>query len=273
MAISPVALIRASHPQPAVAVTTVTALLAAAAGRPAGGVVAAAVAVLTSQLATGWHNDWLDADRDTAAGRRDKPIATGAIGRSTVGVAALVAAVLVVPLALLSGWPAAAAAAVGIGGSLSYNAFFKFTPLSVLPYAVSFATLPAFVFLGAGSTPTWWLLAAGATLGSGAHFANVVPDLADDAKTGVRGLPHRLGPVGSLVAAATLLTATTALLAFGPPGPPSPVSLIGFAGAVAVLAAGGYAQRRRPASDVAFHTVMAVAVIDVGLLIAAGSVA
>ena len=35
---------------------------------------------------------------------------------------------------------------------------------------------------------------AGALLGVGAHLVNALPDLADDEATGVRGLPHRLGP-------------------------------------------------------------------------------
>ena len=34
-----------------------------------------------------------------------------------------------------------------------------------------------------------WAVAAGACLGVAAHLANVLPDLADDASTGVRGLP------------------------------------------------------------------------------------
>src|SRR3712207_7375206 len=32
------------------------------------------------------------------------------------------------------------------------------------------------------------------SLGVGAHLLNVLPDLEDDAATGVRGLPHVLGP-------------------------------------------------------------------------------
>src|SRR5439155_1611731 len=58
------------------------------------------------QLSIGWCNDWWDAERDAATGRRDKPAATGRIRRSTVGRAAAVAAVLTVPLSLALGWQA-----------------------------------------------------------------------------------------------------------------------------------------------------------------------
>ncbi len=70
-------LVRASHPEPAVAVTLVCALLAIGAGRSAVGVVATAATVLASQLAIGWVNDAIDAPRDALVGRRDKPVATG----------------------------------------------------------------------------------------------------------------------------------------------------------------------------------------------------
>ena len=59
-----------------------------------------------------------------------------------------------------------------------------------------------------------WITAAGALLGAGAHFANVLPDLEDDARTGVRGLPHRIGRVGSLVLTWVTLLAAALSLAF-----------------------------------------------------------
>src|SRR5206468_1308665 len=105
---STAALIRASHPEPGAAVTIVAGLVAVATGRAWPGVVAAAVAVLASQLAVGWVNDAVDADRDAAVGRSDKPIPAGTISRRAVAVAGAVAAVATVPLALLSGPPAAA---------------------------------------------------------------------------------------------------------------------------------------------------------------------
>ena len=105
--------------------------------------------------------------------------------------------------------------------ALLYNWPLKFTVFSVVPYLVSFACLAAFVALcrPGSSAPPWWLVAAGGLLGGGAHFVNVLPDLADDAETGVRGLPHRIGRGPSIAVAAVLLLAATGLLAFAPARP------------------------------------------------------
>jgi heme o synthase len=121
--------------------------------------------------------------------------------------------------------------------------------------------------------PPAWLVAAGALLGGGAHFANVLPDLADDARTGVRGLPHRLGAGWSQLAAAVLLLGATLALVLGPPGPPSWSGIAAVAAAVVVLPSGWYAARRATGRPVAmFRAVIVVALIDVLLLILSGAV-
>ena len=101
----------------------------------------------------------------------------------------------------------------------------------------------------------------------------MLPDLADDAATGVRGLPHHLGALGSSVAAAVLLLVATLTLVFGPPGPPSWAGIAAAAVAVVVLPIGWYAARRARGRPVAmFRAVIVVALIDVLLLIASGRV-
>ena len=271
-------LVRASHPEPAAAVTTVAGLLAWGVGHRPGGIVAVALTVLASQLAVGWSNDLIDADRDAAVGRTDKPVATGALRRRTLGVAAVAAALATPLLGLTTGPAAALCHTVGLVSALLYNRPLKSTPASVLPYAISFGSLPAFVVLalpGAPAPPVWLVVAA-ACLGAGAHFANVLPDLADDARTGVRGLPHRLGPAGSRAAAAALLLAATVTLVVGPPGPPSWAGLSAVGAAVLVPLIGWYAGRAaartggRPVA--AFRSVLVVALIDVVLLLASGRV-
>ena len=271
-------LVRASHPEPAVAVTTVSALLAWGIGHPPAGIVAVTLTVLASQLAIGWVNDCLDADRDAAVGRRDKPVASGLVGRRTVGLAGWLAAIATPLPALTLNLTATAWVTVALVSALLYNWPLKSTPASVLPYALSFGALPAFVVLALPGSPAppVWLVAAGALLGAGAHFANVLPDLADDARTGVRGLPHLLGPTGSRTAAAGLLLAATATLVLGPAGPPSWAGLAAIAAAAVVPPAGWYAGRaaagrgERPVA--VFRAVMLVAVIDVVLLVASGRV-
>lgn len=269
------AMLRATHPEPAAAVTGAAGLLAVAVGHSAGRAVLVTATVAASQLAVGWTNDAIDADRDAMVGRTDKPVATGAVTRRTVAMAAAAAAGATLLLALPLGMPAAAAAATGLASALAYNWSLKRTAWSVLPYAVSFAALPAFVVLALPATPPWWLLAAGALLGAGAHFANVLPDLADDHATDVHGLPHRFGAGVATAASAGLLLAAAAVLVWGPPGPPSWWALTALAAATLALAwawRAGRAARaagRRPTAM--FRAFLVVALVTVGLLLARGA--
>ena len=256
-------LVRACHPDACLAVTAVAVLLGVAVGRSAGGCALIGAAVLTGQLAVGWYNDFLDAARDLAAGRTDKPVASGAVGARTVGVAAAVAAIACVPLSLAVGWLPGVLHLVAVASALSYDRWLKATVLSVLPYLVSFGLLPLFVTL---PHAPWWLPPAGALLGAGAHFANVLPDLIDDAATGVHGLPHRLGATGSRWSAAALLLGASVVLAIGPSG--HPVPRVVLAGVSILVLAGGLLSRRRRA---AFQAVLLVALLDVGQLVIAGS--
>ncbi len=262
------ALTRACHPEPALAVTAIAAGLAHGAGAPVPGVAAA---FLSGQLLTGWSNDWIDRERDRRSGRADKPVVSGRLSPATLGRAALAAAAACVPLSLALGPPAGAAHLVAVASALSYNAGLKAGPLSFAPYALSFGLLPHVVTLAApaGRTAPAWASAAGALLGVGAHLANALPDLEDDVATGVRGLPHRLGRGPSTGLMAGLLLTATGLLAYGPGDP-------GRAGGAAItvaggLTAGGLVLARRPGSRAAFLASVAVAVVDVALLVARGA--
>jgi len=271
-------LLRASHPEPGAAVTAVAILLAIGVGHSAAGAALVGLTVAATQLAVGWTNDWLDAERDKAVRRTDKPLATGAVSRRAVGTAGLAAAVATPLVGITLGLPAAIAMTAALVSALLYNWPLKFTPASVLPYAFSFATLPAFVILALPDAPRppLWIIAAGGLLGAGAHFANVLPDLDDDARTGVRGLPHRIGPVWSRAAAAGLLLAATVTLVFGPPGHPSWYGIAAIAAAAVVLPLGWYAGHRASShgarSAAVFRAVLVVALIDVLLLVGSGRV-
>jgi len=264
------ALLRACHPEPTAAVTGAAAALALSTGRDARGVLAVTAAVLAGQLSIGWNNDWTDAERDRRTARADKPVVTGGVSARAVGAASLVAAALCVPLSLLHGWLAGSLHLGAVAAGWAYNRPLKSTPLSVLPYAVAFALLPSFVVLGlpGGPPPPVWLVAAGGMLGAGAHFANVLPDLSDDAATGVRGLPHRLGATASRAAAALLLVGASLALALGPPGPPSVFGLAALGVAGVALAVG--LVPARAGSRTPFRAVLVVAVVDVALLLASG---
>lgn len=262
------ALVGSAHAGPAVAVTLVAGVLALGADRPGGTVALVAAAVLAGQLTVGWGNDLVDLDRDRAVGRGDKPLATGALP-VPVAVAALVGAgIACVGLSAALGWRSALVhLLLGVGAAHAYNLGLKSTVVSWLPYAVAFGTLPSVAWL-AGDGGRWaplWTTLAGATLGVAAHLLNAVPDLADDARTGVRGLPHRLGEVRSRRLAVALLLAASLLVVLGPAGTPVVGAWMALA-VVAVLAAVGLVGRGRAP----FRAAMLIAVVDVVLLALAG---
>jgi 4-hydroxybenzoate polyprenyltransferase len=268
-------LIVASHPGPAVAVTSAAVLLAVAAGVPGARVVLLGAAVLAGQLSIGWCNDWLDADRDRAVARADKPVVQGTVRPALLRTLALISVALAVVLSLLLGPAPGILLLLGVASAWAYNAWLKRTAASVVPYCVAFGALPAGVVAAAPGTPEapWWLIAAGASIGGAAHLANVAPDVEDDLATGVRGLPHRLGPVPSAIAGALLLGGATLLLVVGPAGAPTVTGWVGLAVAVpAVVAVAVASLARRPRlRRLAFPGLMLLAVLDVVLLVAGGA--
>jgi 4-hydroxybenzoate polyprenyltransferase len=248
-----------------VGVTAISAGLAALADLPIGRGALVTGAVLTGQLAIGWSNDYLDAERDRAALRSDKPVATGAMKPQVVGIAAVVALIVTFALSAAVGWPGGAGALAIVLCGWAYNLGLKATVLSWLPYAVAFGMLPAVATLSA-SPPRWpaaWALSAGALLGVAAHLANVLPDLGDDVATGVRGLPHRIGVRATALTAAALLLTASAVILFGPVGPPGPWRLAGFAAAVLVAGAAARLAFGDPSSRRFFLAIILIAGLDV----------
>ena len=217
-------LARACHPEPTVAVTALTAGLAALAGLPWTTGLLVVAAVFTGQLSIGWSNDALDAARDRLADRTDKPIATGRVLRRTVAAVAGGALLLTVVLSLWLGLLPGSAALTVVACGWAYNLGLKATWLSFLPYAVAFGVLPAVATLPLPGNP-WpagWAMLAGALLGVAAHLLNVLPDLDEDLATGVRGLPHRLGRRATAVLGPVLLLIASTVIIAGPPGRPPP---------------------------------------------------
>ena len=241
-------LLRAAHPGPVLAVVVLAVLLGVSFGLSPERVVLVGLAVLAGQLSVGWCNDLVDEARDRAVGRSDKPIVTGETSARAVRIACALAVVAVVPLSFACGWAAGAVHLLTVASAWAYDLRLKATVWSWLPYAVSFGGLVVFVSLAGGALPPWWMPAAGALLGVGAHLVNVLPDLADDEATGVRGLPHRIG-------ARRLPVVATGVLAAG--------SLVAL-GAVAALAAVALAGRGRAP----FLAAIGIALVNVVLLVA-----
>lgn len=261
-----------SHPVPTVAVTGLSAGLSALAELSLSRGLLVTASVLAGQLSIGWSNDYLDAERDRAVHRADKPVAAGAVSPATAGGAALLALVAAIALSAGMGWRGGGAALLVVLCGWAYNLGLKATALSWLPYAIAFGALPAVSTLSAEPprmAPGWALL-AGACLGVAAHLANVLPDLGDDAATGVRGLPHRIGARPTAIgAAALLLTASgSALLGSGASGA-WPWIGVGAATAIAVAAAG--IALRDPSSKRFFLAIILIAALTLLAFALAGA--
>jgi 4-hydroxybenzoate polyprenyltransferase len=239
------AALRVIHPAPALAVVLLTAALGAILLRQVGLPLdelwlLTVISVAGSQIFTGATNDLVDRTRDAAAARMEKPIATGRLSPNAAlwiasgGLALQLAASLRLGmLPLLLGVAAVASAA-------TYNLFLSRTPLSPIPYLVSFGLLPLWVAAGVGQ-PLERVLPAvplAATFAAAAHLANTLRDWEADAATGSRSLAQLLGRRRTRLVAVVLAMgvglAASVALQIGPGGAPAlALGGIGLAGVVA----------------------------------------
>ncbi|MEO6881429.1 MAG: UbiA family prenyltransferase [Mycobacteriaceae bacterium] len=263
------ALVGSCHPGPTVAVTVLALLLGVGVGESPARVALLGLAVLAGQLSVGWSNDAVDADRDARTGRSDKPAATGAVRAQVLWRAATLAAVLAIVASLVLGLEAGLLLLVLVAAGWAYNLGVKATWWSGVAYLLGFGALPAGVYSCAGLGVPWWAPVTGALIGLGAHVANVLPDLADDAATGVRGLPHRLGARGSALLLGVSLAAAAVIAASGPAGAASTLRV----GAAVLAGLGGTgvagAAWLRPDSRVLFPAVVGLALLTVVLFVTA----
>lgn len=264
-------LIIASHPGPSLAISAMATLLVAQAAPRGAGPVLAGPAMLAGQLSIGWSNDAFDARRDAAAGRTDKPIATGDISMRAVWIAAITTVAAALAMSLAIGVANAIVHAVMLAAGWAYNARLKSTLASGLMYLLGFGLIPAYVTstLPGHPAPRWWVTAAAALVGLGAHFANVLPDLAADRATGVNGLPQwvaaRWGTGVVRAIALVLLLLASVLLLLASSRSRRWITLAGL-GAAALLAVVG----ARGSGRLPFLAAIGIAAIDVVLFAAGG---
>ena len=166
-----------------------------------------AFTVFLGQLIIGWSNDLYDYQDDLKHNRTNKPLVAGTITpenlRKTtfIFIPLAVIANLIGPLGLKGG----SVYLLGVGCGIAYNFYFKFSPLSPLPYAIALAALPASVYFSVDRTPPQWVLAGGSLLGVGFHFLNVLKDIEKDQSSSIKGLPQIVGKRASAVIALVLI--------------------------------------------------------------------
>lgn len=263
------ALIITSHPGPSLAITALTTLLAAQAAPHGIGPVLTAPALLAGQLSIGWSNDACDAPRDAAAGRTDKPLARGDIGARTVWTAACAAAAAGLAMSLAISPLTGALYVLVTTAGWAYNLGLKSSLWSGAMYLIGFGPLPAYAAstLPGQPVPRWTVTFAAGLLGLGAHFANVLPDLAADRATGVGGLPQRVaarwGTGAVRGAALVLLLAASVLLLVG--ATRLWVAVPGLIAAVLLAALSA-----RGTGKVPFFAAIGIAAVDIVLFVASG---
>jgi 4-hydroxybenzoate polyprenyltransferase len=272
-----------THPGPSLAVTAVTLVLALTAALPTDRVVIVTLAMLANQFSIGLSNDWLDAARDRRASRTDKPLAAGALSPALVRNVAFACVLVSLGLSAWLGAWVLLAQIIGLASGWAYNLGLKATPISFVPYAIGFGILPVIVTL-ASATPTLaapWVVAVAAILGIAAHFANAMPDIADDRAEGILGLPQRVGARASGIIT-YLVLAIGATLAFVGPGLAASASggfmavqwiglslnaIIAVVGIVLVFRL----STARPPRRIIFQLIMVAALVNVGMIAVAGT--
>ena len=166
-----------------------------------------AFTVFCGQLLIGWSNDIYDYQDDLVHNRTNKPLVAGTITIDNLRKATFI----LFPFALLVnllgplGIKGGSVYLLGVGCGIAYNFYFKFSPLSPLPYAIACAALPASVYYSVDRTPPIWVLAAGSLLGVGFHFLNVLKDIEKDQISSIKGLPQIVGKKASAGIALVLI--------------------------------------------------------------------
>jgi 4-hydroxybenzoate polyprenyltransferase len=110
----------------------------------------------------------------------------------------------------------------------------------------------------------------GALLGAAAHFANVLPDLEDDRRTGIQGLPHRLGRTASGLLVCGCLVAASVLAVIGLDDEFRWVAWVGLAATTGIAVTCAVLLRTRTPTRLLFRLIILAALVNVALLAVSG---
>jgi 4-hydroxybenzoate polyprenyltransferase len=236
---------RLIHPAPALTVVALSLALGAILAGQSGleplslRLALTTLAVAGSQVLTGALNDWADRERDARV-QPTKPIPSGVVTpRTALAVAAAGAAVQLIASVPL-GWLPLLLGAIASGSAVAYNLWLSRTPLSVVPYLVSFGVLPIWIAAGTG-VPIERVAAAPLLIGpfaAAAHLANALPDFDADRTGGSRNLAQVIGRrathAAAVVGALGVGIGVGAVLAIGGRAPAAAL-VIGAVGVAAVV--------------------------------------
>jgi 4-hydroxybenzoate polyprenyltransferase len=261
------AYVRACHPLPAVAVTTIIVVSGWALGWNGAALLGLAAAVGVGQLSVGWSNDAVDADLDARAGRTDKPTTSGAVSARGLWVAAGCALVVSVLLSWrVAGWAGGSWYVLWLAAAWVYNLRLSRTRWAWVPYAVAFGSVPALLTVGLGEgAPAAWMVVVFALVGVSAHLTNALPDLDRDERAGVGGTAVALGAARTAGLAWLLLALGSVILA----GVVLAESAVLAAAVVAGLAAAWLVARRSRRRDAMFRGLLTAVALDLVVLIVA----
>jgi 4-hydroxybenzoate polyprenyltransferase len=201
-----------------------------------------------------------------AAGRTDKPVARGEVTVRSLWVAAVVSVLAALAMSAAISLVTLGINALLIGAGWAYNLGLKSTPWSGVMYLLGFAPLPAYAAstLPGQPAPRFWVCVAAGLVGLGAHFANVLPDLDADLRSGVRGLPQvvaaRWGPGAARACALVLLLSASALLVAEASPARRWIAVVGLCCSCVLAVVGAVGKGRTP-----FRAALAIAGADVAV--------
>ena len=251
-----------AHPGPSVLVTVVLVAIAGLAGHrvpDASRILQLIGAMLPVQFCIGVINDVVDLPEDTVA-KPHKPLVRGVIRRSTALVSGLVLGAIGLAIAATINGQTLGFDALALGAGLAYDLGLRRTPLSWVPWWAGMAVLPLEGYASVGSIPSRMLvlIPLSGLIAIGLHFANALPDIDGDRRSGRRSLPVIVGDGFSQWAGPITLAVAgvTAALIAGTLGQGGWL----FWGGLAVLAAGVVAvtvsRSRRPFPALAVATAV-----------------
>jgi len=208
-----IALAKATHWPQALAMVTLATVASFLVGQHGIQLLFVALATAFGQASVGWVNDYVDARIDKT--RKNKPTVRYGLNPRSLRIPIVTTLILLVPFSFLAaGIVGGFASILAVGSAQIYNLYLSRTIWSWLPYAVSFALLPVFVFQSKPHPeyPCWQLMLLSSAVGVIAHIFSALPDLEIDKKANLGGMVVSLGRTKSVVLLVVLSLLVLSLL-------------------------------------------------------------